>query len=138
MSNFLFFTIQPDDYHGAPMIGQVFPSKEGDSTFPKIPTEEEVFDLWMEAGYNAFHMGDGEEDSEQYYFDSYGNHDLFYHIYLISVQPGVDAYQIVESALEEMVSITYSEPEKKFDEDDFIELLQEEIGERGICLVLMS
>lgn len=136
MSNFLFFTIQPDDYHGAPMIGQVFPSKEGVSTFPKIPTHEEVFDLWMEAGYNSFYMN-GEEDSEKWYFDNYGNHDLFYHIYFIAVEPDEDPYEIVNSVIEEISYINVSEPERKFDEDDFIELLQKEIDDRGYCLVLM-
>jgi len=146
MSNFLFFTIEPDDYHGAPMIGQTFPdaNNQGNSKFPKIPTEKEIFDLWMEAGYNSFHMGydgddDGdEEDQQEYYFNEYGNQPLFYHIYFITMEDDtMDIDQIVGSALEELVEITYEEPERKFQGEEFVEIVNREIGKSGSCFILM-
>ena len=147
MSNFLFFTIQPDDYHGAPMLGETFPdvNNTGNSKFPKIPTKGEIFDLWMEAGYNSFHMGWGgdedgdEEDAQQYYFNEYGNQPLFYHIYFISIEDDTEdpIEEILNSAIEELVEITYSEPERKFEGDEFVEIVNREKGESGSCFVVI-
>lgn len=146
MSNFLFFTIQPDDYHGAPMLGQTFPdaNNQGNSKFPKIPTEEEIFDLWMEAGYNSFHMGWGgdwdgdEEDAQQYYFNEYGDQPLYYHIYFISIgDDTTDIYQILDSAIEELVTITYQVPERKLEGEEFVNVVNSEIEESGSCFILI-
>lgn len=146
MFNFLFFTIQPDDYHGAPMLGQAFPDRNnpGNSKFPKIPTEKEIFDLWMEAGYNSFHMGydgddDGdEEDQQEYYFNGYGNQPLFYHIYFITMEDNMtDINLILNSSIEELVEITYEEPERKLEGEEFVEMVNIKIGESGRCFILM-
>jgi len=146
MSNFLFFTIQPDDYHGSPMLGETFPdgNNQGNSKFPKIPTKKEIFDLWMEAGYNSFHMGWGgdadgdEEEAQEYYFNEYGNQPLFYHIYFISIEDDTeDIEEILNSAIEELVEITYSEPERKFEGKEFVEIVNEEIRESGNCFILI-
>lgn len=146
MSNFLFFTIQPDDYHGAPMLGQAFPDRNnpGNSKFPKIPTEKEIFDLWMEAGYNSFHMGydgddDGdEEDQQEYYFNEYGNQPLFYHIYFITMEDDMtDIDQILNSSIEELVEITYEGTERKLEGEEFVEMVNIKIGESGRCFILI-
>lgn len=145
MTNFLFFTIQPDDYHGAPMLGETFPDRNNpkNSKFPKIPTEKEIFDLWMEAGYNSFYMNDGdddgdEEDQQEYYFNEYGNQPLFYHIYFITIEDdSTDIDQILDMSIEELITITYEEPERKFEGEEFVEMVNIRIGEGGSCFILI-
>lgn len=146
MSNFLFFTIQPDDYHGAPMLGQAFPDRNnpGNSKFPKIPTEKEIFDLWMEAGYNSFHMGyDGmmmemKRINKNIILMNMATNLFFYHIYFITMEDDMtDIDQILNSSIEELVEITYEGTERKLEGEEFVEMVNIKIGESGRCFILI-
>lgn len=75
-------TLLPDDYNGVPMVYNSTPP----DTF-EIPSEDDVFGAWSEAGYNAYNMGDGyydeDENGERIAFEEYGNSPIYYSGYLI-------------------------------------------------------
>ena len=79
-----FFNLQPDDYNGFPEIADLFPVP--DSNFPKIPTEEEIQQLFWQAGYSAYDMDQEiEQLGKNGYFQQYGNYPAYYAIYMMEV-----------------------------------------------------
>lgn len=79
-----FFNLQPDDYNGFPEIADLFPVP--DSNFPKIPTEEEIQQLFWQAGYSAYDMDkEIEQLGKNGYFQQYGNYPAYYAIYMMEV-----------------------------------------------------
>lgn len=79
-----FFNLQPDDYNGFPEIADLFPVP--DSNFPKIPTEEEIQQLFWQAGYSAYDMDQEiEQLGKNGYFQQYGNYPAYYAIYMMDV-----------------------------------------------------
>lgn len=84
-------TLIPDDYHGAPMIRSFCPP----GNF-SIPTEQEVFDAWSDAGYNAFQWDPDNvngDASEEEIFKEYGDSPIFYAGYMI-IHPDLGKDQI--------------------------------------------
>lgn len=79
-----FFNLQPDDYNGFPEIADLFPVP--DSNFPKIPTEEEIQQLFWQAGYSAYAMDQEiEQLGKNGFFQQYGNYPAYYAIYMMDV-----------------------------------------------------
>lgn len=85
MSEVVFISFGPDDYHGSPQISQACPP----DPFPEIPTEEQIFDSWCEAGYNAFYWKDEdpdtENDTEWESFQKFGNFPFYYYVYMLQI-----------------------------------------------------
>jgi len=75
MPQVFFVHFLPDDYHGAP-------EPHVSTEEIHIPTRDEVYEAWSDAGYNAYQMGDGEGDDYEM-FSSYGNSAIYYAAYLI-------------------------------------------------------
>lgn len=79
-----FFNLQPDDYNGFPEIADLFPVP--DSNFPKIPTEEEIQQLFWQAGYSAYDMDQEiQQLGQNGFFQQYGNYPAYYAIYVMDV-----------------------------------------------------
>lgn len=84
-SDILIFSLLPDDYHGSPEIKDVFPSESPGGKFPIIPSKEEVFSAWSDAGYNTYQMSGEEEDDEYTMFEEFGDMKLYYAVYCIFI-----------------------------------------------------
>jgi hypothetical protein len=98
MSKISFFTLLPDDYHGAPRVDSISPP----GPVPDPPDYDDVFAAWSEAGYNSYQMGscadedydededeDNEDDddndnpSEVECFEEYGYADFYCAVYMV-------------------------------------------------------
>jgi len=75
MPQVFFVHFLPDDYNGAP-------EPHVSTEEIHIPTEDEVYEAWSDAGYNAYQMNDGDGDDYEM-FSSYGDSDIYYAAYLI-------------------------------------------------------
>jgi len=126
-SSVLFITFIPDDYHGAPEIRATFPP----GNFPEIPTREEVFDAWSNAGYNAFSAGDwdgdwddaearGEAERESFY--EYGDFELYYSVYMIIIEDKNQTRRILDEIVEELSNSVYEE--RNPDSEDAVDIMK--------------
>jgi len=75
MPQVFFVHFLPDDYHGAP-------EPHVSTEEIHIPTKNEVYEAWSDAGYNAYHMC-GEEGEEYSFFLEHGDSAIYYAAYLI-------------------------------------------------------
>ncbi len=126
-SPLLFISFIPDDYHGAPEIRSTFPP----GNFPEIPTREEVFSAWSDAGYNAFASGDWDGDwddeearseAERESFYEYGDFELYYSIYMIIIEDTNQTQRILEEIVEELANSVYEE--KSPDSEDAVNIMK--------------
>lgn len=128
-----FIRIIPDDYHGAPQM-------KIDENPGEHSTENEIFQIWREAGYNSYNMGDPEDfEDELTCFKEYANPGLYYSLYImvISREENIDINQYLDNFNREISGIFYEEADtgfKRLSEDNFCEEIMERCPEIDLLI----
>jgi hypothetical protein len=126
------FNLEPDDYYGKPQAGNILylDDPDFDGELPPTKTRDEIFNTWMEAGYNAWKQGDGWENPGEA-FEEYGDMPLYYDTFFLVCENPDKILEIIGEILEDKSEWAY----KSLDSDDVIEAILEE-DPNAHCFVL--
>jgi hypothetical protein len=119
MEKIYFMTLCPDDYHGAVQVREFT-----DEDFPMPLDRESIFNVWCEAGYNSYNMGEFESEEEA--FELYGDSLCYYAAYMILFNASANI-QSIEEIINEQLSEASSDAmvnEGALDVDDVCEIVK--------------
>jgi hypothetical protein len=127
------FNFEPDDYHGAPCLGEVLYLDDTDfeGELPQTRTEDEIYAKWMDAGYNAWHMGDDGWENPRQAFEEYGDMPMYYDTFFLVCENPDKILEIIGEILGDKSEYGAN----ALDSDDVIEAILEE-DPNALCFVL--